>query len=477
MHQMHQMHQMQLNGRQVHCGCAAKRAWLHCHKAACMIAQEPSPQEPSALPKLPAAAKLPAAGTAAAATGDGCSGPRRAILTNDDLARFQRTDTSQRFVAFLESLNAAVRNKTLRQDVAVSPTVAAVLAMLDTLDAWAADIEPDEASKSRFGNVSFQLWHDRLVARSDELVASFVPDGTTFQPAPAVDVVPAEPSAPADASANASADSPADAPLRPDLPPLDTAAVRLEVATYLQHSFGNRKRIDYGTGHEAHFIAFLLCLDRLGLVSVQDYPALVLRVFWRYIGVMRTLQFRYWLEPAGSHGVWGLDDYHFLPFYFGASQLADHKHLRPKCIHDPDIVATSPRTTCTWRALRSSTPSKRRRRCAGTRPCWTTSAASRSGPRSTRACSRCTRPRCSASCPSCSTFCLEPFCRSRAVPLTPTSRRSTTATTTCTRLDSLLQTAAACAFPALLLPRKEPTSSSRLCAAPCPLTNPIAIHL
>lgn len=70
------------------------------------------------------------------------------------------------------------------------------------------------------------------------------------------------------------------APAAQLLPP-HLAGASVELLPYLVDSFGNATRIDYGTGHETNFAAFLYCLAALGLVQEADRAALVCVVFNR----------------------------------------------------------------------------------------------------------------------------------------------------------------------------------------------------
>ncbi|XP_041098683.1 serine/threonine-protein phosphatase 2A activator isoform X3 [Polyodon spathula] len=125
--------------------------------------------------------------------------------------------------------------------------------------------------------------------------------------------------------------------LRSVIPPALDAAVP-EVALYLKEAVGNSTRIDYGTGHEAAFAAFLCCLCKIGVLRVDDQLAIVFKVFDRYLKLMRKLQKTYRMEPAGSQGVWGLDDFQFLPFIWGSAQLVDQPTLEPRHFVDEKIV-------------------------------------------------------------------------------------------------------------------------------------------
>lgn len=50
--------------------------------------------------------------------------------------------------------------------------------------------------------------------------------------------------------------------------------------------------------------------------------------FFRYLDICRKLQQTYRMEPAGSHGVWSLDDYQFVPFIWGSSQLIGKEFVK-----------------------------------------------------------------------------------------------------------------------------------------------------
>jgi serine/threonine-protein phosphatase 2A activator len=90
---------------------------------------------------------------------------------------------------------------------------------------------------------------------------------------------------------------------------------------YFNNAFGNWTRIDYGSGHELSFLGYMTILRYTGLWLEEDEVAMVCTVFEGYLRTCRKLQATYTLEPAGSKGVWGLEDHQFLNFLWGSSQL------------------------------------------------------------------------------------------------------------------------------------------------------------
>ncbi|KAL5558945.1 hypothetical protein UlMin_035156 [Ulmus minor] len=219
--------------------------------------------------------------------------PSKIIQSPDDIRRFHDSFAGKNFLGFVVALSESIRVHKISDPCLESPVVESIVSILQTLNQWVDQIPPAQQA-SRYGNASFRIWHARLEMQSESLMNRFLPD--------------------------------------------DLRSSTVEIVPYFTDSFGNPSRIDYGTGHETNFAAWLYCLARMGVIKEEDYHAVVSRIFVKYLDLMRKLQLVYSLEPAGSHGVWGLDDYHFLPFIFGSSQLIDHKYMKPKSIHNDDIL-------------------------------------------------------------------------------------------------------------------------------------------
>lgn len=207
--------------------------------------------------------------------------PEPALRTDEDVEKWKHTKGYRDYWLFLRGLNEAVVGWSLPPaDAPCSQPVSALLTMLDTLDGW-IDETPPVQTPQRFGNAAFRTWGDRLNQTATSLLETL---------------------------------------LGPRL-----SAATPHLAPLLKEAFGSFQRLDYGTGHETCFALFLCCLTLLRFVEPEpnEQRALVLHVFMQYMRLCWRLQDVYMLEPAGSHGVWGLDDYCFLGYVFGSAQLRD----------------------------------------------------------------------------------------------------------------------------------------------------------
>ncbi|XP_071450733.1 serine/threonine-protein phosphatase 2A activator isoform X2 [Hetaerina americana] len=220
--------------------------------------------------------------------------PVPAVSSPDDMPAWDKSEAYCEYVGFILALNEAVKGKPISCSFYEGPGIKGMVSMLDTLSQWIDETPPIDQPQ-RFGNQAFRTWHGRVKENGLKLLQDALPES-----------------------------------LHRAVP---------ELLGYLTESFGNSTRIDYGTGHEMAFAMLMCCLFKIGALGDNERVAAVFCTFNRYLELVRKLQLTYRMEPAGSHGVWSLDDYQFLPFIWGSSQLIDHPILGPRSFLQEDVIS------------------------------------------------------------------------------------------------------------------------------------------
>ncbi|XP_065558598.1 serine/threonine-protein phosphatase 2A activator-like isoform X2 [Artemia franciscana] len=219
--------------------------------------------------------------------------PERKIFTISDVSKWEKSQAYRDYVGLILFLNEAVKNKPNKTECHTSDITNGILKLLDRLNVFVDETPPIDQPQ-RFGNKAFRIWMEKVTNEAQSLLKEALPEKFhSFIP---------------------------------------------EIRAYIIESFGNSTRIDYGSGHEMAFLMFLCCLFKIEAFLAEDQTAVVLKVFNSYIDLVRRLQITYRMEPAGSHGVWSLDDFQFVPFIFGSSQLMDNERIRPKSFINEDVV-------------------------------------------------------------------------------------------------------------------------------------------
>ena len=239
--------------------------------------------------------------------------PVRCITNIDSLSLWQKSPAYNEITKFIAQLNDFARaSHESISDVSLikEDCLLHIVALLNDLTAALTEIPAlqDDPSQ-RFGNKAYRVWFDKMKQLVSESMSSL---SSTY----------------------------AD-----------------ELSCYLADSFGNYQRIDYGTGHELNFIIFLLGVYKLLLLpssrestsahSSTSYSEEQLRTISKqllclfgfvYMPLVRKIQLQYKLEPAGSHGVYSLDDFQFLPFVWGSAQLIEHKEITPASFPEAEVA-------------------------------------------------------------------------------------------------------------------------------------------
>lgn len=219
--------------------------------------------------------------------------PEKLVKSALDIGAWERSEAYYELIGFINAVSTCVQGKKISDEAEKSPGVDKVLAVIAHLNRL-IDETPPVDQPQRFGNMAFREWHRKMKESAKDTLAQLVPE--------------------------------------------DKAEAVEELLVYYVDCFGNSTRIDYGTGHELAFLFLLCCLFKLGVLTREDQLAVGLKVFDAYLRLARRLQLTYRMEPAGSHGVWSLDDFQFIPFIWGSAQFAMNPAIEPAQFLEETVI-------------------------------------------------------------------------------------------------------------------------------------------
>lgn len=177
--------------------------------------------------------------------------PVKKINDGDDLNFFLTSTAYRDLTLWLYQLNRSMfptkdsTGKITESTLASPPTYSPAVEKLRQIVASLSDLiakAPPHTGPRRFGNVAFRDWFALAEEAIPGLIQSHLGEGLRKWDEDG------------------------------------SSALGGELSSYLVGSFGSKQRLDYGTGHELSFLAFLGCLWKLGVFEDGEERALVMGV-------------------------------------------------------------------------------------------------------------------------------------------------------------------------------------------------------
>lgn len=195
--------------------------------------QEAHDTKPAAVPQPPLTPRPPPAPlTEEELQNMNFGAPGKRIVSPASMRRWESSHAFDEVLGFVMFCNDAVIGRKLSEDIHLSPAVSALIGILDRVDEAVRQTPAESGSSSRFGNPAFRTFYSRVKEQSRAFHES----------------IPGLAAIKGKGKENEMAG---------DQNGQEQSDAIAEIETYFIESFGNEKRIDYGSGMELNFACWL----------------------------------------------------------------------------------------------------------------------------------------------------------------------------------------------------------------------------